>query len=130
MNSKLYQRYLSLKIENSELLYLFKSKNYYFFIADDALKVSPLLNLNLTNLNSIIVKCGFSLNFSERYFKKLDNLKIDYKIVPDLERCYNSTKLNDFLSNFLDVKINELSISQAYDLLRDFQKKLKRWYKY
>ena len=138
MNSKLYQRYLSLKIENSELLYLFKSKNYYFFIADDALKVSPLLNLNLTNLNSIIVKCGFSLNFSERYFKKLDNLKIDYKIVLlpedifnyDLERCYNSTKLNDFLSNFLDVKINELSISQAYDLLRDFQKKLKRWYKY
>ena len=65
-------------------------------------------------------------------------MKIDYKIIPlpedifnyDLERCYNSTKLNDFLSNFLDVRINELSISQAYDLLRDFQKKLKRWYKY
>lgn len=135
MNSKLYQKYLSLKIENSEFLYLFKSKNYYFFVADDAIKVSPLLNLDLSNLNSIIMKCGFSLSSSEIYLKKLDDLKLNYKIISltedifnyDLEKCFTSTKYNEFVSNFLNIKINELSISQAYDLLRDLQEKFKNW---
>lgn len=135
MNSKLYQKYLSLKIENSEFLYLFKSKNYYFFVANDAIKVSPLLNLDLSNLNSIIMKCGFSLSSSEIYLKKLDDLKLNYKIISltedifnyDLEKCFTSTKYNEFVSNFLNIKINELSISQAYDLLRDLQEKFKNW---
>lgn len=60
MNSKLYQKYLSLKIEDSNYLYLFNSKEYYFFIANDALEVAYSLNLDLTNLNSIIMKCGFT----------------------------------------------------------------------
>ena len=57
--SNLYKKYLSLKIENSENFYLFESGIFYIFLAEDAKVMSPVLNLKLTNLNSIIVKCGF-----------------------------------------------------------------------
>lgn len=133
MNSKLYQKYLSLKIENPDFVYLFKTKNYYFFIADDALKMSSLLNLNLTNFSSIIMMCEFPTTSFDEYLNKINELNIKARTIPlsedifnyDLEKCFNSVKYNELISNFLNINIDNLSISQAYDLLRDLQKKLK-----
>lgn len=74
-------------------------------------------------------------NYSDRYFKKLDDLNFKYKIIHlpeeiynyDLEKCFSATRYKQFISNFLDIKISELSISQAYDLLIDLQKKFRKW---
>ena len=131
MNSKLYQKYLSLKIEDSEFCYLFKSKNCYFFIADDAQKVSSILDLHLENLNSVIMKCQFSAASYNKNITKLKEANIKFKeiLLPneifnsDLENCLNSNKYNELIFNFLNVNIEDLSISQAYDLLKSLQKK-------
>lgn len=133
MNSKLYKKYLSLKIENPDCVYLFKSKNHYFFIAEDAIKLAPLLGLNLINLNSVLKKCEFDLDNYEKYINQIHDLKLNVKIIYltndifnyDLDKCFNSCKYNELISNFLNVDINELSISQAFDLLNLLQFKLK-----
>lgn len=61
--SKLYEKYKNLKSENATKLYLFKSGIFYIFLDEDAIKMSNLLNLKLTNLNETIVKCGFLFMF-------------------------------------------------------------------
>ena len=131
MNSKLYQKYLSLKIEDSEFCYLFKSKNCYFFIADDAQEIASMLDLRLENLNSVIMKCQFSAGSYNKNITKLKKANIKFKeiLLPneifnsDLENCMNSNKYNELIFNFLNVNIEDLSISQAYDLLKSLQKK-------
>lgn len=57
--SKLYEKYKSLKSENNDKLYLFKSGIFYIFLDEDAKKMSNFLNLKLTNLNESICKCRF-----------------------------------------------------------------------
>lgn len=132
MNNKLYKKYLSLKIENPDIAYLFKAQNNYFFIANDAIKMSKLLGLELINLNSVIFKCEFSETSYNLYLKKLDENNIIIKIINlsedvfnyELEKYFCSNEYNELLSNFLQIDINSLSISQAYDLLNDLQKRI------
>ena len=57
--SKLYNIYLQEKSKNKDNILLFKSGIFYISIDDDALKLSSLFHLKLTNLNDSIKKCGF-----------------------------------------------------------------------
>ena len=133
MASKLYQRYISLKIEDNDAYYLFKSGIFYLFISEDAQVMSKMLDLKLSNLNPYIKKCGFPVNAAERYFKKIDELGIKVKVI-DLSKMTISTEMNKYLNvqqimeiidDFLKVNVEELSISQAFDLLEDLQNKLR-----
>ena len=65
--SKLYERYLKLKKQDSSVLYLFKNGIFYIFLEEDAKKMSSLLNLKLTNLNESVLKCGFPVNNLAKY---------------------------------------------------------------
>ena len=133
MNNKLYKKYLSLKIDDTSYFYLFKTNDIYVFIADDAQILAPLLRLDLINLNTVIMKCEFSSEQSEYYLKKLNDLKIKFKIITlsddifnyNLEECFQSNKYNELINHFLAVNIDNLSISQAYDLLKNLQDKFK-----
>lgn len=133
MSSKLYKKYLSLKIDDSSYFYLFKSGVFYIFISDDAKIIAPLLNLKLTNLNSVIMKCGFPVNSSEKYLKKMEELNLKVKIVTlrddffddNFEKYLNTREFIDIINNFLNTNIDNLSISQAFDLLYDLQNKFK-----
>ncbi len=135
MSSKLYKKYLSLKIEDSSYFYLFKSGVFYIFISDDAKIISPLLNLKLTNLNSVIMKCGFPINSSEKYLKKMEELNLKVKIVTlnddffncEFEKYLNTKEFVDIINDFLNINIDNLSISQAFDLLKDLQEKFKNF---
>ena len=134
MSSKLYKKYLSLKIEDSSKLYLFKSGIFYIFIADDAKIVAPLLELKLTNLNSVIMKCGFPINSQEKYFKKINDLNLKVEIVSLLEDFYHSdlanftwhNKILSIINDFLKINVNDLSISEAFDVLNNLQNNLKQ----
>lgn len=134
MNNKLYQKYLSLKIENSDLYYLFKSCDYYFFIAEDAVRIAPLINLNLVPLNSVLMKCEFNINDYKKYINELEKHNLKFKIIYlsndifnyDLENCLCSCNFDEMISNFLKVDIDNLSISQAFDLLHELQSKFEK----
>ena len=122
MNNKLDKKYLSLKIEDSNFFYLFQTPQKYIFIANDATKIAPLLNLELTNFNSVLMKC----EFPSACYKLYCDIPISEDIFNcDLETCINSQTFDELISNFLNVEIDNLSISQAYSLLNELQNKIK-----
>lgn len=135
MSSKLYQRYISLKIEDNDAFYLFKSGIFYIFISEDARVVAPLLNLKLTDLNSSIKKCGFPISGSQKYFDKIKELNLKVKMVDlvnmkfstELDKYLNGQQILEIVNNFLKINIDELSISQAYDVLNDLQEELRKY---
>ncbi len=79
--SKLYQTYAALKMQDSSQLYLFKSGIFYIFLDEDAKLISTKFNLKLTNLNSIVVKCGFPTSQIEKYTNLFNIANISFKIV-------------------------------------------------
>ena len=122
--SKLYQTYAALKMQDSSQLYLFKSGIFYIFIDEDAKFISSKFNLKLTSLNSMIVKCGFPTSQIEKYTNLFNIANISFKIVDTAENILYSSKdfvLNNKIFSFLKklstINSNELSISQAYDLI-------------
>ena len=135
MSSKLYQKYISLKIQDDNTFYLFKSGIFYIFISNDARYLAPLLNLKLTDLNSSIKKCGFPVNSSQKYFQKLKKLNLNIKIVDlanmtfntDLDKYLKYQEMFEIINKFLEINIDELSISQAFEVLNKLQSELKKY---
>lgn len=133
--SKIYDKYKILKTSNnynSNTLYLFKAGLFFIFIDEDAKIVSNLLNLKLGNLNDTIVKCGFPCNSLQKYLTLLKNTPYNVEIV-SLDNQESPMTSNNYLTNsqlkiiadeILNLKIDDLSISQAYDFLYKVQQKL------
>ena len=132
--SKLYKKYVLLKINNPKKIFLFECGIFYIFIHEDAELMANILNLKLTSLNSDIVKCGFPIKSANKYLNILRNLNYDIDIVPadehssptNVNSYIMSQNFHDIIQNFLRVNINSLSISQAFDLLNDLQNRLKQ----
>lgn len=129
--SKLYKKYVLLKVQNSNNIYVFESGIFYLFIDEDAKLMSNILGLKLTNLNSFIVKCGFPVRSADKYFNLLKSLNYNVEIVP-ADNNFSPTNVSNYLAtkqyrniiqDFLRVDVDSLSISQAFDLLADLQNK-------
>ena len=95
--SKLYQTYVALKIQDSTQLYLFKSGIFYIFLDEDAKLISSLFNLKLTNLNSVVVKCGFPTSQLEKYTRLFNTANLSFKIIDVADNSSYSPK--DFVLN-------------------------------
>lgn len=132
--SKLYKKYVLLKIKNPKKIYLFECGIFYIFIDEDAKYMGNILNLKLTQLNSVVVKCGFPIKSADKYFNILKNYNIE--IVPSTEELISSNinnylftqNANKIIQNFLNKNIDALSISEAFDVLNNLQKDLKEIY--
>ena len=119
--SKLYKMYLKLKIENSEIIYLFKSGIFYIALDNDALILSEKYNLKLTNLNSNIVKCGFPCNNFDKYYSLFLQDNINFKLVDDdtifsFSDYKKYKNIDNILEKISNVNIDDLSVSEAYNL--------------
>lgn len=130
--SKLYQTYVALKIQDSSQLYLFKSGIFYIFIDEDAKLISSLFNLKLTNLNSMIVKCGFPTSQLEKYANLFEIANLSFKIIDTLDKTFYSpkefildAKLQLFLKKISCVRAYDLSISSAYEFIDTISKESK-----
>lgn len=135
--SKLYEKYKKLKSENPSKLYLFKSGIFYLFLDDDAIKMSNLLNLKLTNLNETVVKCGFPVKNIDKYLHliKLNNYKVD--IVDSIQSPSCPSKdyiFNDNAKQFIQyistIDYYNLSVSEAFVLIEELTSKAKDLSKY
>ncbi|MGN1326654.1 MAG: hypothetical protein ACI4VQ_00995 [Clostridia bacterium] len=133
--SKLFKSYVALKVKDCSKFYLFKSGIFYIFLDDDARTMAPLLNLKLGNLTPTVVKCGFPISSLDKYLERLRGTEYcihivcdeDFDCSVDANYFANNKALQNILYGFLATDINELSISQAFDLLIDLQKKLKKF---
>ena len=130
--SKLYQSYVSLKVKDSSKLYLFKSGIFYIFLDEDAKLISSKFNLKLTNLNSMVVKCGFPTSQLEKYTNLLNIANIPFKIVNLADNTLYLPKdfiLNEKTKSLLDkivsVDAYSLSISAAYEFIDEISRESK-----
>lgn len=128
--SNLYKKYLSLKIEDSDSFYLFESGIFYIFISEDAKVMSKVLNLKLSNLNYFIEKCGFPASHLEKYLSRLSVMNYNIKIVTTssflayTQKDYlTNNKVKVLMKTLANIKSDNLSISQAYDLINDISEK-------
>lgn len=125
---KLYKKYISLKIENPNKIYLFKVGIFYIFLDDDARLMSSVLKLKLTKLNSVIYKCGFPVNSSEKYFNLLKKYNYDiciideYEIYSTIDTYKSNQEIKKIALKIVSIDINALSISDAFELLSELQK--------
>lgn len=135
--SKLFNNYISLKSQDSNKFYLFKSGIFYIFLDDDARAMSQQFGFKLSNLNNSVVKCGFSTNSLDKYIEKFKVAGYSVHIVCDdnIKTVSNSVDLNFFVNNqffektlntFLNLNIDMLSISQAFDTLFNLQHDFKQ----
>lgn len=122
--SKLYSKYLEQKALNPNILYLFKSGIFYIALNEDANRLSDALSLRVTNITDKIYKCCFPVSKSDFYFKTLESLNIDYKIIDPSQNVVlnyaeykDNEKFNSIITNLIKLDLNKTSFQDAYIIL-------------
>lgn len=122
--SKLYSKYLEQKALNPNILYLFKSGIFYIALNEDANRLSDALSLRVTNITEKIYKCCFPVSKSDFYFKTLESLNIDYKIIDSSQNVVlnyaeykDNEKFNSIITNLIKLDLNKTSFQDAYIIL-------------
>ena len=122
--SKLYSKYLEQKALNPDILYLFKSGIFYMALNEDANRLSDALSLRVTNITDKIYKCCFPVSKSDFYFKTLESLNIDYKIIDPSQNVVlnyaeykDNEKFNSIITNLIKLDLNKTSFQDAYIIL-------------
>lgn len=126
--SKLYNNYLELKKEENSYIYLFKSGIFYIALQEDAKVLSQKFGLKLTNLNDIIIKCGFPSNSIEKYISLFTNNNIKFKIIDSKINTSFSpteykqdTKTKELLNLINNTNPDLLSIKEAYSFIENIK---------
>lgn len=89
--SRIYDKYLELKKEDANKLYLFKSGLFYIFLEEDALRISKITTLKCTQFTPTVKKCGFPENTLERYLQIFKELNLNVEVI-ELEKKEKATK--------------------------------------
>ena len=124
--SKLLKLYTSLKKENKEILYLFKSGIFYIALDDDALTLSELFNFKIIDLNEKSIKCGFPVSKISYYSHLLNLNNIKFKLIdPNAPIEINNNNFNSIINKILDINFDELTFKDAFFTLQEIQNELK-----
>lgn len=122
--SKLYSKYLEQKALNPNELYLFKSGIFYMALNEDANRLSDALSLKVTNITDKLYKCCFPVSKSNYYFKTLELLSINYKIIDPSQNVVlnyaeykDNERFNGIITNLLKLDLNKTSFQDAYIIL-------------
>ena len=128
--SKLFNKYLELKKEDSSKIYLFKSGIFYIFLDEDAIKVSCHLNLKLTKLNDDILKCGFPVKSLNKYLVLFKQFNLNISIIENLNdkglSCHNyilNSDVKEIIEILASTNSDNLSISEVYLLIEKLSSK-------
>lgn len=131
--SKLYSKYLEQKALNPDILYLFKSGIFYMALNEDANRLSDALSLKVTNITDKLYKCCFPVSKSDYYFKTLESLNINYKIIDPSQNVVlnyaeykDNERFNSIITNLLKLDLNKTSYQDAYIILTNTVHDLKQ----
>ena len=134
--SKLYSKYLELKKNNPNKIYLFKSGIFLLAIDEDATKLSDELNLKVTNLSPDVLKCGFPVSRQEHYFRVLEAKHISFTIIDDTygvvenySDYMNNVKLKKIIGEIININFDNITFKEAYEILLSTSNLLKEIYK-
>ena len=103
--------------------YLFKSGIFYIFLAEDAKKMSSILNLKLNNLNESVLKCGFPINSLQKYMNLLKTANCEVEIIDNISPKLNTNqKIENFLTKISNANPDNFSIKEIYNFLDTISK--------
>lgn len=130
--SKLIDMYKNLKQENLEIIYLFKNGIFYIALDNDAIKLSNLFGLKLTNLNDSIKKCGFPCSSIDKYLSLFKSYNLNIRLIEhnknvsySVENFKKEQCINDIILEIKNADVEHFSISEAYSFIENLQKKFK-----
>jgi len=130
--SKLINQYNDLKKKDSTKIYAIRVGIFYNFLNEDAKYINEKIGLKITNLSPEIIKCGFPISSLDRYKKIFEKSKINYEIVDNLNQGVSSTdylnniEIKHIIEKIKNLDMNNVTFHQAFDILLDFQNKLKK----
>ena len=134
--SKLYSKYLELKKNNENTIYLFKSGIFLLALDRDATKLSNELNLKVTNLSPDVIKCGFPVSRQEHYFRVLEANNIPFTIIDDTygvvenySDYMNNVELKKIIDEIININFDNITFKEAYEILLSTSNLLKEIYK-
>lgn len=130
--SKLYEQYLKLKAQENNKVYMFKCGTFYYFLAEDAKKISETFPLKLLPFTENICKCSFPVSRLGYYISEFQKLNINFEIIDNqyskienYNDYLNNEKLKVIIKNIIDLDLNEITMKQAFNILEDLQIKCK-----
>lgn len=134
--SKLYSKYLELKKNDENTIYLFKSGIFFLALDKDATTLAEELNLKVTNLSPEVIKCGFPVSRQEHYFRILEAKNIPFTIIDDTygivenySDYMNNEKLKKVIGEIININFDNITFKEAYEILLSTSNLLKEIYK-
>lgn len=124
--SKLYNKYLKLKNENKNVLYLFEAGTFYYALGEDAELINKLFGYKILAFGKQTIKSAFPKNTFENRKKFFELNNIEYKII-DNDHNNNISDLsaeNAILNEIKNIDFNNISPLMAFNKLLLYQKKL------
>ncbi len=118
--SKIYNKYLELKNEDKNKLYLFKSGKFYIFLGDDCDFINEYVVLKKVKFSNETYKCGFPENVLDQYLKVFKNQNLDVVLVNEMD-SYKSN-VNKFID---DIDINNITPLEALEKLNILKEMVK-----
>ena len=116
-----YSKYLELKNEDKEKIYLFGVGSFYIFINEDAEYISKITTLKLVNHAKNVIKCGFPKNCLDKYLSIFNNLGLNIVVV-------NGTDENKMVDKYLEktrnIDIDNITPLECFNIICELKKVL------
>lgn len=119
--SKIHDKYIELKAQDANKLYLFKCGGFYIFLEDDAKKINDYVVLKITPFGKNLVKCGFPAASLENYLKVFQNQKLDIAVIEDFELYTAQEKYEKIIKYIQKIDINNITPLEAIVKLSKLQ---------
>lgn len=118
--SVIYQKYLQLKKEDANKLYLFKSGKFYIFVGEDCDTINDYVVLKKAKFSSESYKCGFPADVLDNYIRVFKNHNLDVEVIDSLK-----TNIDDSIKEkIINLDIDSITPLQALNILKDVKEKL------
>ena len=118
--SVIYQKYLQLKKEDANKLYLFKSGKFYIFVGKDCDTINDYVVLKKVKFSSESYKCGFPADVLDNYIRLFKNHNLDVEVIDILK-----TNIDDSIKEkIINLDIDSITPLQALNILKDVKEKL------
>ena len=118
--SVIYQKYLQLKKEDANKLYLFKSGKFYIFVGEDCDTINDYVVLKKVKFSSESYKCGFPADVLDNYIRVFKNHNLDVEVIDRLK-----TNIDDSIKEkIINLDIDSITPLQALNILKDVKEKL------
>lgn len=115
--SRIYEKYLELKENDNNALYLFRCGNFYIFIADDCDTINEYVVLKKVLFTKDIYKCGFPINSLNDYMRVFNNHKLNVQVIDEID-----TNIKSYIDS---IDINKITPLEALVILGHIKELMK-----